>query len=109
MLNPSRHQVLIVEGDAAVRNTLALLLKASGYEVSTAANGAEALALLQMGTPAILLSDLNMPEMSGFELLAVARRLHGLAYPMAARPGSPPGPISPPRATAAPSPTKETP
>ena|SRR4030081_2994012 len=74
MLNPSRHQVLIVEGDAAVRNTLALLLKASGYEVSTAANGTEALALLQMGTPAILLSDLNMPEMSGFELLAVARR-----------------------------------
>jgi CheY-like chemotaxis protein len=74
MLNPSRHQVLIVEDDAAVRNTLALLLKASGYEVSTAANGAEALALLQMGTPAILLSDLNMPEMSGFELLAVARR-----------------------------------
>jgi CheY-like chemotaxis protein len=74
VLDPSRHQVLIVEDDAAVRNSLALLLKASGYEVSTAANGLEALALLKMGLPAVLLSDLYMPGMSGFELLSVARQ-----------------------------------
>ncbi|HWS17250.1 MAG TPA: response regulator [Candidatus Elarobacter sp.] len=74
MLNPSRHQVLIVDDDAAVRNSLALLLKASGYEVSTASNGVEAMALLKMKLPAILLSDLNMPEMSGFELLSKVRQ-----------------------------------
>ncbi|MGZ7057540.1 MAG: response regulator [Candidatus Angelobacter sp.] len=74
MLNPSRHQVLIVEDDVAVRNSLSLLLKASGYEVSTAANGFEALALMKMGLPAVLLSDLNMPEMSGFELLSEVRQ-----------------------------------
>jgi CheY-like chemotaxis protein len=74
MLNPSRHQVLIVEDNTAVRNTLSLLLKASGYDVSTAANGLEAVALLKVGLPAVLLSDLNMPEMSGFELLAFARK-----------------------------------
>ncbi|HXA84358.1 MAG TPA: response regulator [Candidatus Dormibacteraeota bacterium] len=74
MLDPSRHQVLIVEDDAAVRKSLALLLKVSGYEVSTAANGVEALALLKSGLPAVLLSDLYMPEMSGFELLSVVRQ-----------------------------------
>jgi CheY-like chemotaxis protein len=74
MLNPSRHQVLIVEDDAAVRTTLSLLLKASGYEVTTATNGVEALALLKMRLPAVVLSDLNMPEMSGFELFSEVRQ-----------------------------------
>ena len=41
MLNPSRHQVLIVDDDDAVRDSLSLLLKASGFEVSTAADGLE--------------------------------------------------------------------
>lgn len=74
MLDSSKHQVLIVDDNASVRDTLALFLQVSGYEVSTAANGAEALALLKVGTPAVLLSDLYMPEMSGFELLPIVRR-----------------------------------
>ena len=74
MLNPSRHQVLIVEDDASVRNSLALLLKASGYEVSTAANGSEALKSLKNGRPAVVLTDLNMPVMSGVELLSLVRQ-----------------------------------
>jgi CheY-like chemotaxis protein len=74
MLIPWRHQVLIVDDDAGVRNSLALLLKASGYEVRTATNGVEALVLLKNGLPAVLLSDLNMPEMSGFELLSRVRQ-----------------------------------
>ena|SRR5579859_4803853 len=73
MIHPSRHQVLIVEDDAAVRNTLSLLLKASGYEVTTASNGIEALAQMKSGLPAVVLSDLNMPKMSGFELLTEVR------------------------------------
>lgn len=74
MLNRSRHQVLIVDDDDVLRNNLALLLEASGYEVSTAINGVEALTLLKSGLPAVVLSDLNMPEMSGFELLSVVRQ-----------------------------------
>ena len=74
MLNPSRHQVLIVEDDASVRNSLALLLKASGYDVNTANNGVEALRLLKLELPAVVLTDLNMPQMSGFELLSEVRR-----------------------------------
>jgi CheY-like chemotaxis protein len=74
MLNPSRHQVLIVEDDASVRDILALLLKASGYDVNTANNGVEALRLLKLELPAVVLTDLNMPQMSGFELLSEVRR-----------------------------------
>lgn len=74
MLNPSRHQVLIVDDDDAVRNSLSLLLKASGFEVSTAADGLEALAVLRNGLPAVLLSDLNMPKMSGVELFSEVRQ-----------------------------------
>jgi CheY-like chemotaxis protein len=76
MLNPypSRHQILIVEDDTAVRNSLALLLKSSGYDVNTANNGVEALRLLKLGLPAVVLTDLNMPQMSGFELLSVVRQ-----------------------------------
>jgi len=74
MLTASRHEILIVDDDVSVRHSLAFLLKASGYEVTMAANGFEALLALKRRLPAIVLSDLNMPEMSGFELLSVVRR-----------------------------------
>ena len=74
MLNPLRHQVLIVDDDDAVRDSLSLLLKASGFDVSTAADGLEALAVLRNGLPAVLLSDLNMPKMSGIELFSEVRQ-----------------------------------
>ena len=67
-------EILIVDDDAALRNSIALLLQSSGYVVTTAANGFEALLQLKKSLPAVLLSDLNMPEMSGFELLSVVRR-----------------------------------
>jgi len=73
MLVPSRYQVLIVEDDASVRTTLTMLLQASGYEVSTAVNGVEALELLKKELPAVLISDLTMPGMSGLQLLSSVR------------------------------------
>jgi CheY-like chemotaxis protein len=74
MSNPSMHEILVVDDDAAVRDTLVLLLKSSGYDVSIAINGFDALLQLKRRLPAIVLSDLNMPQMSGFELLSVVRR-----------------------------------
>jgi CheY-like chemotaxis protein len=74
MIDPLRHQVLIVEDDAPVRTSLTMLLQASGYEVRTAASGLEALELLKAANPAILLSDLNMLEMPGLELLSLVRQ-----------------------------------
>jgi len=74
MSNPCRHEILVVDDDAAVRDSVTMLLQSSGYEVSTAANGFEALLQLKRRLPAIVLSDLNMPQMSGFEFLSVVRR-----------------------------------
>jgi CheY-like chemotaxis protein len=74
MSNPAKHEILVVDDEPGVRDSLALLLQAWGYDVSVAANGFDALLQLKRRLPAIVLSDLNMPQMSGFELLSVVRR-----------------------------------
>ena len=68
--------LLIVDDDASIRNTLTLIFIELGYCVRSASDGFEALTLIHESKPDILLSDLNMPGMSGFELLSVVRRLH---------------------------------
>jgi len=68
------HEILVVDDDEAVRDTLVLLLKSSGFDVTSAINGFDALLQLKRRLPSIVISDLNMPEMSGFELLSVIRR-----------------------------------
>jgi len=74
MSDLAKHEILIVDDDDAVRDSLARVLKASGYDVSTAIHGFDALLQLKKKLPAIVLSDLSMPQMSGFELLSVVRR-----------------------------------
>jgi CheY-like chemotaxis protein len=74
MANPSMHKILVVDDDESVRGSLGLVLQSSGYEVGMATNGFDALLQLKRSLPTILLSDLNMPQMSGFELLSVVRR-----------------------------------
>ena len=69
-----RHRVLVVDDEASIRETTGRLLAAAGYEVTTAENGFDALLELKKRTPDIILSDLNMPQMSGFEFLSVVRR-----------------------------------
>jgi CheY-like chemotaxis protein len=51
-----------------------MLLSAAGYEVVAATNGFDALLQLKRTSPDVIISDLNMPEMSGFEFLSVVRR-----------------------------------
>jgi CheY-like chemotaxis protein len=67
-------RILLVEDDDVVRHTVSLLLTQQGYRVTSANNGFEALLRLQEELPEVLVTDLNMPEMSGFELLSVVRR-----------------------------------
>jgi CheY-like chemotaxis protein len=74
MTNSFKHEILVVDDEAAVRDSLAMVLKASGYDVSIATHGFDALLQLKRKLPSILISDLNMPQMSGFELLSVVRR-----------------------------------
>jgi CheY-like chemotaxis protein len=74
MSDAAKHEVLVVDDDSAIRDSLALVLQSGGYETTTATNGFDALLQLKRRLPAIVLSDLNMPEMSGFEFLSVVRR-----------------------------------
>ena len=67
-------RILVVEDDATVRYTFSQVLEMEGYEVFTANDGFDALLHLQQDVPDVILSDLNMPQMSGFELLSVVRR-----------------------------------
>ena len=70
----SKTRILVVEDDATVRLTISGLLESEGYEVSSATDGFDALLHLREAIPDLVLSDLNMPQMSGFELLSVIRR-----------------------------------
>lgn len=74
MFSPAKHQVLLVDDDPSIRECLAMLLISSGYDVRTAEDGFTALLQLRGMLPEVMVSDLNMPEMSGYELLSVVRR-----------------------------------
>jgi len=74
MAIPSRREVLIVEDDSSVRDSVATLLLSAGYDVAAAADGFEALVHLRKTIPDVIVSDLNMPQMSGYELLSIVRR-----------------------------------
>lgn len=68
--------VLVVDDDEDIRNTVALALGVTGYEVRTAADGSEAIALLGAGLcPSLILVDLMMPGMDG-EAFVTALRSH---------------------------------
>jgi CheY-like chemotaxis protein len=68
-----RFRVLLVDDEPPVRITGAAVLEAAGYEVLTAADGLEGLHALDEAQPDLIISDLRMPNMSGFEFLAVVR------------------------------------
>ncbi|HKW68379.1 MAG TPA: response regulator [Terriglobales bacterium] len=67
-------RILVVDDDPAVRDISSALLSSKGYEVRTARDGFEALVELRGALPDMIISDLKMPNMSGFELLSVIRR-----------------------------------
>ena len=66
--------IVVVDDDAVLLSVLSELLREHGYAVRTASDGFAALAVIRDQVPDILLSDLNMPRMTGFELLSVVRR-----------------------------------
>lgn len=68
------HRILVVDDEPNIREGIAMLLSAKGYNVSTAEHGFDALLQLRNVNPELIVSDLNMPQMSGFELLSVLRR-----------------------------------
>ena len=69
----SSERILVVDDEDAIREVVATLLEAKGYECVTATNGQEALAQFHAQPPDLVLSDVVMPEMDGMELLGRVR------------------------------------
>jgi len=65
----AKNEALVVEDDAASRDVLSRLLESDGWKVAQAANGREGLNLLEHNAPGVILLDLMMPEMDGFEFI----------------------------------------
>ncbi len=65
--------ILIVEDDDTIRNNLTRLLMLEGFDVASAVNGVQALAHLRKQACDVVISDVNMPQMGGLELLHTVR------------------------------------
>lgn len=72
-------RILIADDDASVRRLIELVLRKDGYRLTFAADGLQALEHLQSQTPDLVICDLHMPEVDGFQLLAALQRAPGLA------------------------------
>src|SRR5438105_7776969 len=66
---PGERLVLVVDDDPDILQTLALCLSTEGYRVLMAANGREALDVLSRERPAVILLDLMMPVMDGWQFV----------------------------------------
>jgi DNA-binding NtrC family response regulator len=66
--------LLIVDDEPSIRESLSQVLTEIGYRVRSAEDGFTALREIVSEAPELLLSDLNMPGISGFELLSEVRR-----------------------------------
>jgi CheY-like chemotaxis protein len=71
---PARRRVLVVEDGADMRQTLADLLRLEGHVVHVAATGREGIALARELRPDVVLCDIGLPDLDGYE---VARALRG--------------------------------
>jgi DNA-binding response OmpR family regulator len=65
----NRSTILIIEDDEAVRQTLVDMLALNGFQTATASDGTAGFAAAKSQTPALIITDIEMPGMTGFELL----------------------------------------
>jgi len=68
------HKILVVDDDILVLEALEELLKSSGYEVRIAMRGQEALEILEKERFDLLILDVVMPKMTGFDLCCEVRK-----------------------------------
>jgi chemosensory pili system protein ChpA (sensor histidine kinase/response regulator) len=72
------HRVLVVDDSLSIRRIAANYLTQAGLEVDTAVDGSDALEKLRANRYALVVSDLEMPRVNGFELIAEMHRQPGL-------------------------------
>ncbi len=66
---PDKNRILVVDDEEALRTVLSTELSSEGYEVSTAADGSEAIELVKDNDYDLILLDIKMPNVDGFEVL----------------------------------------
>jgi len=71
--SPQESNILLVEDDKSTIEILSILLYNKGYRVRKVSNGKEALSYLKKKSYEIIITDLNMPDMDGYELLDVVK------------------------------------
>ncbi|MCX6283515.1 MAG: response regulator [Bacteroidetes bacterium] len=76
---PAAARILVAEDSLTSRSLLRNLLESAGYEVSTAVDGWEAFTLLKQGSFDLVVSDIEMPRMNGFELTSKIRSEPGMS------------------------------
>jgi DNA-binding NarL/FixJ family response regulator len=73
MNNQKKQTILVVDDDPLILDVLKKYFSACDYRVITAENGNQAIAHIQSGLPNVIITDLFMPEVDGFELLRYAQ------------------------------------
>ena len=68
------YRLLVIDDEPLNQELLAISLSEAGYEIEVAKDGFAALAQMHGALPDLIISDLKMPNMSGFEFLSIARR-----------------------------------
>lgn len=64
-----KHKILIIEDEANIRKLISVNLAARGYEVIEATDARQGLAILQNTLPSMVLLDIKLPDMSGWDVL----------------------------------------
>ena len=73
-------KILLVEDDKSLREIYGVRLLAEGYDIVSAGDGEEALAMAIKERPRLILSDVMMPKISGFDMLDILRQIPNLDH-----------------------------
>ena len=66
-------ELLVIDDDSAVTALLSLLLKSNGFEVAATNNSTEGLSMIRENAPDVIILDLMMPEMDGWQICKAVR------------------------------------
>lgn len=66
-------KILVIDDDSAVTDLLSLLLRSQGFDVSATTNSTEGLSMIRENSPDIVVLDLMMPEMDGWQICKAVR------------------------------------
>ena len=82
MQSQAQPPILVVDDDYHLRNTIQLMLEEEGFVVQIAADGQEAVELAQSQQPALIVLDMGLPLLDGYEVAVQVRSRYGANVPV---------------------------